>query len=95
MQVYYYYKGNAHPFSCMPKPLQLFYDHLRHAGPTSLWLILWVHPVMTVDRFLLAVMFSFYLAVAYHVSVADFRFAQTFFALQEICTTTKHRSHKD
>ena len=94
IQVYYYYKGNASPASYMFKPLRSFYRHLRHGGPTSLCLMLWVHPVMTLDRFLLALFFSFYLTLAHHVSLADYKFAHAYFVLQET-TTTKYRYYRE
>ena len=93
-QVYNYHKGIGSPLSHMSKPLQTFYRHLRHAGPTSLCLVLWVHPVMTLDRLLLALAFSFYLALAHQVSLADYKFAHSHFVLQET-TTTQYRFYRE
>ncbi|KAK7098627.1 hypothetical protein V1264_002881 [Littorina saxatilis] len=96
-QVYNHYKGKASPLSYVPKQLRIFYQHLRHAGPTSLWVMLWIHPVMTMDRFLLALIFSVFLAMAHQVSLADYKFAQCYFVSEESTTfcAVRPRPYRD
>ncbi|XP_076471283.1 nurim homolog [Babylonia areolata] len=93
-QIYNYHTGKSAPTSYMAKGLRLFYQHLRHGGTVCLWLMLWVHPVMTLDRLLLALVFTFYLPVAQQVTLSDHKFACTYFGRTMVTTTTTSTKHR-
>lgn len=90
-QVYYFHKGASHPLSYKSWELRTFYGHLRHAGPVCLWIILWVHPVMTLDRLLLALVFTIYLKCSHRVTIEDYKYAKAYFVWSETHTTTTKR----
>ncbi|XP_025088435.1 nurim homolog isoform X2 [Pomacea canaliculata] len=81
-QIYFYHTRKSAPLSYKSKELQLFYKHFRHPGPLGIWLMLWVHPVMTLDRLVLAVSWSLYIFIAYSVSLNGFKFAKSYFQVQ-------------
>jgi hypothetical protein len=70
------------PLCYLPSELRLFYESMRHAGPTCLVILLWVHPVMTLDRLLAAALLTAYMAFANELSCSDNRFAYTYFYMQ-------------
>ncbi|KAL8609169.1 hypothetical protein ACOMHN_062410 [Nucella lapillus] len=102
-QVYYYYKNMSAPMSYKQQNLRLFYQHMRLGGTTCLWLMLWVHPIMTLDRLLLAVLFSCYMPLAQRVTQSDYKFSCCYFPKASstpaitttTTTTTKRRRQMD
>ncbi|KAK6191544.1 hypothetical protein SNE40_003206 [Patella caerulea] len=71
-QVYYSFKGYNSPISYKSKGMQKLYRHMRHPGATCFFLILWIHPLMSVDRLILAWFLSMYLKCGFDVKASDY-----------------------
>ncbi|KAK2178524.1 hypothetical protein NP493_540g02009 [Ridgeia piscesae] len=71
-QVYYYSLGLGDPLQYKSRRAQSLYRHMRHPGTCCLLAILWIHPIMTLGRFLLALCWSFYLLFGNHVDDGDY-----------------------
>ncbi|XP_074660950.1 nurim homolog [Tubulanus polymorphus] len=71
-QIYFYSLGNVLPIKLKTWDLQIFYRHMRHPGLTCLTLILCVHPVMSIDRWLFATALAFYNFAAFRVTPDDY-----------------------
>lgn len=69
-----YYRGCAFesPLHLKSHELQTLYQHMRHPSFTTLCLIFWFHPFMTLDRLLLAVTFTFYMVFRFCVDMNDY-----------------------
>ncbi|KAK7486443.1 hypothetical protein BaRGS_00022367 [Batillaria attramentaria] len=78
-QLLYYHEHKRPPMSYKSFELQKFYKHMRHSGATCLWIIMWVHPVMTADRLLLALLLTFYLKRRHRVTNVDYVFAKDYY----------------
>ena len=61
-QVYYSYHGFENPVYYKSAEQQQLLEHMRHPIFLAPTLILWAVPIMTYDRFLIAVMLPLYLA---------------------------------
>ena len=93
--MYNYHKGLDKPLRYVVPGLRVFYSHMRHAGPTCLLILLWVHPIMTADRMLLAVILTIFMTCAHKVTDVDYEFAQTYFAIETTTTTTTYVSYDE
>lgn len=81
-QVHCYYKGRPQPLMSgrSSQQLQNFYSHLRHPGPLLITVVLWAHPLMTLDRLLLACWFSCYTVYRHSTTDAHYTFAEKHFS---------------
>ena len=52
---------------------------MRHPGPLILSIILWVHPLMTLDRLLLASVFTSYMIGRHTFTSSHSEFAKNYF----------------
>ncbi|RUS75993.1 hypothetical protein EGW08_016238 [Elysia chlorotica] len=59
--------------------LQDLYSRLRHPGTLLVTLLLWVHPLMTLDRVLLACWFSCYMVYRHGTTHTHYAFAESYF----------------
>ncbi|KAI0213823.1 Nurim [Lamellibrachia satsuma] len=75
-QVYYYSLGLGYPLQYKSRRAQSLYGHMRHPGTCCLLVIMWVHPVMTLGRFLLALSWSFYLILGNQVTGDDYVYVE-------------------
>lgn len=73
-QVYYYLNQLNSPASYKSKELQRVLSHVRHPSFTGLNIILWVTNCMSLDRFLLAVMWTLYMYVAWNTEPRDVQY---------------------
>ncbi|PSN33492.1 Nurim [Blattella germanica] len=71
-QVYYNLRGLPDPMTFKSKELQRFYLHMRHPSFTGFCLLLWFYPVMSLDRLLLAGLWTLYMMVAWNVDHFDY-----------------------
>ncbi|XP_013400433.2 nurim homolog [Lingula anatina] len=71
-QVYYYSVGTGPPEEHTSRSMQRLYKHMRHPGISCFLVILWLHPVMSYSRFILAVTFSLYLFLRFNVKEEDY-----------------------
>jgi len=51
--------------------------HMRHSGVGCFLLILWVHPVMSMERFLVSLVFSLYVLFGHRVTERDHMFVMS------------------
>lgn len=71
-QVYYCLQGWQSPLWNKSENLRRLYCHMRHPSFTAVTVILFFHPVMSVDRFLLAVVFTLFMFVCFKVDENDY-----------------------
>ena len=72
-QVYYLCNLDAdHPMLHKARTAQKFYKHMRHSGVLCIMIILWVHPIMTVARLFLGLVWSLYLIFGHRVNDQDY-----------------------
>ena len=63
-------------YNCIPQDqtcpsLRRLYGHMRHPSFLALTLILWIHPLMTLDRFLLSFCLTGYMYLAWRPDLQD------------------------
>ncbi len=75
-QVYYYLQGWEEPMSYKTLEAQRLYSRMHHAGVTCFLVVLWLHPLMTLGRFVLALMWTLYLLFGHTVEVEDYEYVQ-------------------
>ncbi|KAK3769246.1 hypothetical protein RRG08_005192 [Elysia crispata] len=75
-QIHRYYKDQPQPLTGgrTSVKLQDLYSHVRHPGTLLVTLLLWVHPLMTLDRFLLACWFSCYMIFRHSTTDTHYTF---------------------
>jgi hypothetical protein len=73
-QVYYYCIGAEYPMKYKTPEARRLYRAMRHPGTSCLTFILWCYPIMTLDRFLLAVMMTLYVSFGFNVAVEDYEY---------------------
>ncbi|XP_064634812.1 nurim homolog [Lineus longissimus] len=73
-QVYFYCIGAEYPMKYKSPAARHLYRAMRHPGTSCLTFILWCHPIMTLDRFLLAVMMTLYVSFGFNVTVEDYEY---------------------
>lgn len=76
LQFYYSFFGYGDPMAYKSVELVKLYQHMRHPGTIMLMLILWIHPIMTVSRMVLAIGFTLYLTLGFSVTFADYEYAK-------------------
>ncbi|XP_076862344.1 nurim [Brachyhypopomus gauderio] len=70
-QVYYECLGLGDPLSMKSPRAQRLYAHLRHPVCAELLLVLWLVPTLSLDRCVLAMYLSLYLALAHTLDAQD------------------------
>ncbi|KAK2585047.1 hypothetical protein KPH14_008567 [Odynerus spinipes] len=73
-QVYYKVTARPCPMSKKSRELQRYYSHMRHPSFIGFLLILWIHPIMTLDRFLLASVLTMYMVLMWNVDKEDYQY---------------------
>ncbi|KAK9696048.1 hypothetical protein QE152_g32153 [Popillia japonica] len=73
-QVYYKLKGLPDPLSQKSYQLRKLYGHMRHPGFSSLSAILWITPIMSLDRLLLATVLTLYMYIAWNTDHDDYQY---------------------
>lgn len=69
-----YYKANVNSMSTKSRELRRYYSHMRHPSFIGFLIILWIHPFMTLDRFLLASVISMYMVLMWNVDKEDYQY---------------------
>uniref|UniRef100_A0A8D0B7A9 Nurim n=1 Tax=Salvator merianae TaxID=96440 RepID=A0A8D0B7A9_SALMN len=72
LQVYYHCLGMGDPLAVKSSRAVRLYSHLRHPVYTEFLLILWVVPCLSLDRLLLALLFTAYLTFAHRLDQQDY-----------------------
>nr|CAH0102071.1 unnamed protein product [Daphnia galeata] len=75
-QIYYFCLNLTEITDLKSTELQRLYSHKRHPSYVGILILLWVTPLMSLDRFLLALAFSLYMAVAWEPTLDDRRYHQ-------------------
>ncbi|XP_043921964.1 nurim [Protopterus annectens] len=73
-QIYYYCLGLEDPLSMKSLRAQRLYSHLRHPVYLEFLLILWAVPCLSLDRVLLATLFTLYLTCGHSLDEQDYRY---------------------
>nr|CAD7195150.1 unnamed protein product [Timema douglasi] len=82
--VYYYLNGWDDPLTLKSSELQRLISHQRHPSFVSFFFIFWVHPYMSVDRLIMAVIMTLYMVCAWKVDDIDFEYQERQFQRKEI-----------
>eukprot|EP01116_Phalansterium_solitarium_P010352 TRINITY_DN25051_c0_g1_i1.p1 TRINITY_DN25051_c0_g1~~TRINITY_DN25051_c0_g1_i1.p1 ORF type:complete len:244 (+),score=12.40 TRINITY_DN25051_c0_g1_i1:22-753(+) len=75
-QIWHYGHNYREPNSYYSEPKQRLYRHMRHPVLLGLLAVLWITPVMTLDRFVLALVLTIYQATRNDVDSADAKYAE-------------------
>ncbi|XP_012279484.1 nurim homolog isoform X2 [Orussus abietinus] len=73
-QVMYKLSARPCPMSLKSREMQRFYSHMRHPSFTGFLIILWLHPLMTIDRLLLAGIFTVYMPLMWFIDEKDYQY---------------------
>ncbi|XP_077994379.1 nurim-like [Glandiceps talaboti] len=73
-QIYYHAIGLDPAISQKSPSLQRLYSHFRHPVFTGPMIVLWMQPVMTLDRLLLAVIWTTYLVLCHRLNYSDHQY---------------------
>ncbi|XP_033224161.1 nurim homolog [Belonocnema kinseyi] len=73
-QVLYKISCRPCPMNMKSRELRRFYGHMRHPSFTGFLMILWIHPIMSIDRLLLAVILTVYMIGMWNIDEDDYRY---------------------
>ncbi|KFM72683.1 Nurim-like protein, partial [Stegodyphus mimosarum] len=73
-QVYHHLKGWPKPMNLKSEGLRRFYSHMRHPSFSALAVILFIHPVMHLDRLLLAYTCTIFMLLHFKVDEIDYTY---------------------
>ncbi|XP_058809204.1 nurim homolog [Phymastichus coffea] len=73
-QVYYKLSGRPRPMTIKSRELQRFFLHMRHPSLTGFLIILWIYPLMSIDRLLLASILSSYMILMWSIDYEDYSY---------------------
>lgn len=91
-QVYYFIRGWHSPEFYLNPRLRQIQAHMPHPGASCFIAILWIHPCMTLDRLLLATVFTSYLCCCCSIDEQDCIYIKT--CLQVNSSTSSVRVKK-
>ena len=86
LKVYHSIINRVQPWAVMSPRLKKLVKRLPHPGVWSICVILWVTPHMTLDRWLVATVFSWYLCFGTRVTHNDYEYTES------QVTVTKHKA---
>ncbi|KAK2153510.1 hypothetical protein LSH36_294g01009 [Paralvinella palmiformis] len=90
-QVYYQYLDCGPPLIMKSAATRRLYSHMRHGGTSCMMIILWVHPLMTSTRMIVASILTLYLLCGFSVSEHDYIYLREQIARKHI-TFRLHRT---
>lgn len=73
-QIYYNIRKLESPCQYKSEHLLRLYDHCRHPSMLSLALILWVYPIMSLDRLMMAIVFTLYALLGFQSDHLDYEY---------------------
>ena len=62
---------------------------MRHPGTSCFLVILWLHPLMTWQRFIFAIMFTIYVLLGFSVTEEDYVYTKTVWYYEETTYVTE------
>ncbi|XP_023235924.1 nurim homolog isoform X1 [Centruroides sculpturatus] len=71
-QIYYDLRDLGNPRQCKSEHLLRLHDHCRHPSIICLIIILWIYPVMSLDRLMLAVILTVYALLGFQSDHLDY-----------------------
>ncbi|XP_071181960.1 nurim-like [Mytilus edulis] len=75
-QLYNHIQGYRSPKRFFSRQFQELLSHMPHPGTTCFILILWMFPIMTLDRWLLATVLTMYMCKSYSVTHQDYLYTE-------------------
>ncbi|XP_034941890.1 nurim homolog [Chelonus insularis] len=73
-QVYYKISNRPCPLATKSREYQRYLSHMRHPSFVGFLMIVWVHPFMTIDRFLLASVLTIYMLLMWKIDQEDYNY---------------------
>ncbi|OXU32295.1 hypothetical protein TSAR_007071 [Trichomalopsis sarcophagae] len=73
-QVYYKMSGRPRPMAVKSRELQRYFMHMRHPSFTGFLLVLWIYPLMSLDRLLLASLLTMYMIMMWTIDQDDYNY---------------------
>ncbi|XP_005108310.1 nurim homolog isoform X2 [Aplysia californica] len=83
-QVYRYHSSLSPPLAQKARKLREIYSRMRHPGSLLLTLMLWLHPLMTLDRLLLASVLTTYMIGRHSFEESHYEFAEKYFTVEQV-----------
>ncbi|XP_008560030.1 nurim homolog [Microplitis demolitor] len=65
------------------KEYQRYLDHMRHPSFVGFMIIFWIHPYMTIDRFLLSSIMTIYMLMMWKIDENDYYYASNVYYKEE------------
>ena len=93
--MYNYAKGYRSPKRYFSRQFQELLSHMPHPGTTCFLIIVWVYPVMTLDRWLLGTVLTAYICKSYAVTHQDYLYTEQQIHTAQYMTLTKTTSITD
>ncbi|CAL1529610.1 unnamed protein product [Lymnaea stagnalis] len=81
-QIYNHYNSLPWPMSKKARMLREIYSRMRHPGAILLTAMLWLHPLMTLDRLILACTLTSYIIGRHSFEMVHYEFAEKYFTLK-------------
>uniref|UniRef100_A0A2C9KI38 Nuclear envelope membrane protein n=1 Tax=Biomphalaria glabrata TaxID=6526 RepID=A0A2C9KI38_BIOGL len=88
-QIVHYHTSLQPPLAEKMKLVKHIYSRMRHPGVVLLTIMLWIHPIMTLDRLLLACTLTSYMIGRHSFEETQYRFAEHYFKVK----VTRPKSH--
>lgn len=73
-QIIYKIKNYPSPMSTKSRELKRYYTHMRHPSFIGFSLILWIHPFMSLDRLLLALLLTVFMTMMWNIDQQDYHY---------------------
>ncbi|XP_051161670.1 nurim homolog isoform X2 [Leptopilina boulardi] len=73
-QVIYKIKNYPSPMSTKSRELKRYFAHMRHPSYIGFTLILWIHPFMSLDRLLLAIILTVFMTMMWNIDQQDYHY---------------------
>ncbi|KAK3583300.1 hypothetical protein CHS0354_011191 [Potamilus streckersoni] len=86
-QVWYYVRGHNPHY--MPTKLKQLLFHMPHAGIGGFTLLLWLHPCMTLDRLIMATIWTPYVWLGQYTTQADYIYMKSQVTTESYTTTRR------
>lgn len=92
-QVWYKVSGKNSPLDAKSKELRRYIKHMRHPSFIGFLTILWIYPVMSMDRLLLAIILTIYMALMWTIDSEDYGYHIRYFRQKQVELSQLHRSY--
>lgn len=83
-QIWYRVSKINSPLDKKSRELRRYMRHMRHPSFTGFLFILWIYPIMSVDRVLLAIILTIYMALLWTIDHEDYNYHMRYFRQKQI-----------